>query len=143
MAGLRGKGKAKTWDDVATDAMFVRYDSLRQFVKTSLGAQPITSRVNGPEGESDGLLATLRPVPLSQCTIQIDNALANDLGELFLKRRRSNADERRPVGSQPLVFKVEPDLYTIALRLQNAAVTPSDPVAVDLFDDRTDHVYKT
>ena len=137
LAGLRGNGKAKAWDDAVPDAMLVRYDSLRQFLKASLVSQPITSRVNGPEGESDAILAVLRPIPLSRCTIQIVNARADDTGELFLKRRRSTADERRPLASQPLVFQVEPDNYTVAVRLQNAAVTPSDPVALDLFEDRT------
>ena len=69
--------------------------------------------------------------------MQIVNAVGEDAGELSLKRRRSLADERRPLGSQPLVFQVEPDSYAVAVRLQNADVTPSDPVMVDLFEDRT------
>lgn len=138
MAGLRGKGKSKAWDDAVPDAMFVRYDSLRQFVKTHLAKkQAIASRVEGPEGEGDVVLATLRPIPLSQCTVQVANASAQDKGELFLKRRRSTADDRRPLGSQPLVFQVEPDTYSVFVKLRNAEVTPSEPVAVDLYDDRT------
>lgn len=138
MAGLRGKGKAKAWDDAVPDAMFVRYDSLRQFVKTSLAnTQPIASRVEGPEGEGDVVLATLRPIPLSRCTIQIADVTSHDSGELSLKRSRSAADERRPIASPSLVLELEPDNYSVAVRLQNAHVTPSDPVAVDLYDDRT------
>jgi caspase domain-containing protein len=138
MAGLRGKGRAKTWDPGVSDAMLVRYDSLRQFVKTSMAkSQPIASRAEGPEGEADAILATLRPIPLSQCTIRIDNVLPQDSGEISLKRGRSTADERKPFGSEPLVLEVEPDLYSIAVRLKNASVVPADPIAVDLFDDRT------
>ena len=41
LAGLRGRGKAKTWDAKVIDAMFVRYDSLRNYLK----GQPLpTSR---------------------------------------------------------------------------------------------------
>ena len=73
MEALKGKGRAKTWDKQATDRMYVRYDTLRAHMKDLLGnVQKITSRVDGSDGESDGLLAILKPVPKSKCTIAID-----------------------------------------------------------------------
>ena len=75
LAGLRGKGKAKTWSSQVNDAMFVRYDSLRGYlVKLLATKQKITHKSEGSDDQSDAILATLRPVPEIKCTIAIDDA---------------------------------------------------------------------
>jgi hypothetical protein len=137
MDGLRGKGRAKVWDPRASDKMYVRYDSLRTQLKTLLAnVQKITSRVDGPEGESDGVLAILQPVPKSRCTIEIEGSPAVANGEIVLRRGRSGADERQALNNQPTVIELEPDDYIISLRLNDVAAETKMPMPADLYDDR-------
>jgi hypothetical protein len=133
---LKGKGRAKIWDGQATDKMYVRYDSLRAHMKSLLAnVQKITSKVDGSDGESDGVLAILA-VPESECTIIIEGSPAAVDAEIVLRRGRSGADERRPLSSQPAVIKLEPDDYAVSLRLNNEAAETVTPMPVDLYDNR-------
>lgn len=137
LIGLRGGGRAKVWDPHVNDAMFVRFDSLRQYLKTTIKTQPPFSRVEGQDGESDGVLATIRPIPLSKCTIQITNASSKDQGSLFVKRGRSAAEEKLSLESPSMVLNREPDIYSVSVLLKNATVEPSGAIPVDLYEDRT------
>ncbi|MEA2988069.1 MAG: hypothetical protein QOG83_780 [Alphaproteobacteria bacterium] len=138
LAGLRGRGRAKVWQAQVNDKMFVRYDSLRSHLKGLLAdKQKITSRVEGSDGESDGLLATLRPIPMSKCTIAIDDAPAPLDGELVYRRGHSRAEERQPLVNQPIVLALEPDDYTVLLRLKNEVVETATPMPLDLYEDRS------
>lgn len=135
---LKGKGRAKIWDGQATDKMFVRYDSLRAHMKNLLAnVQKITSRVDGSDGESEGVLATLMPVPKSKCTITIEGSPATVNAEIILRRGRSGTDQRQPLSSQPAVIELEPDDYAVALRLNNEAAETATPMPVDLYDHRS------
>lgn len=137
LAGLRGRGKAKTWDTKVNDAMFVRYDSLRAYLKRMAAAdQQITSRADGTDGESDAVLVVLRPIPLSNCKIEI-NAPPPVKGEIMYRRGRSKADEHRVLSSGSSVLQLEPDDYLVSVRLEGGAVSPRDPVPVDLYEDQT------
>jgi hypothetical protein len=136
--GLKGKGRAKIWDGQATDKMYVRYDSLRAHMKSLLAnIQKITSRVDGSDGESDGVLATLMPVPKSKCTITIEGSPAAVNAEIVLRRGRSGTDQRQPLSSQPVVIELEPDDYAVSLRLNNEAAETATPMPVDLYDHRS------
>jgi hypothetical protein len=135
---LKGKGRAKIWDGQATDKMYVRYDSLRAHKKSLLASvQKITSKVEGSDGESEGVLATLMPVRKSECTIIIEGSPAAVDAEIVVRRGRSGADERQPLSSQPAVIKLEPDDYAVSLRLNNQAAETATPMPVDLYDDRS------
>jgi hypothetical protein len=136
--GLKGKGRAKIWDGQATDKMYVRYDSLRAHMKNLLAnIQKITSRVDGSDGESEGVLATLMPVPKSKCTITIEGSPAAVDAEIILRRGRSGTDQRQPLSSQPAVIELEPDDYAVSLRLNNEAAETATPMPVDLYDHRS------
>jgi hypothetical protein len=138
MEGLRGRGRAKVWVPQATDKMYVRYDSLRTQLKSLLAtSQRITSRVDGSDGESDGILAILQPVPKSRCIITIEGVPAAIHGELVLRRGRSGADERQSLSNQPAVIELEPDDYIVSLRLNNVAAETRMSMPADLYDDRT------
>jgi hypothetical protein len=139
IAGLRGQGKAKTWDDQVDDRMFVRYDSLRGYVKSSVAAdQQITHEVKGTDGESDAVFAVLHPVPLSACRIEIENAPAQLEGEVVYRRGRTKAVERWKLNTGAGLLQLEPDVYLITITLKDgAAVQRSEPVRVDLYEDRT------
>lgn len=135
---LKGKGRAKIWDGQATDKMYVRYDSLRAHMKNLLAnVQKITSKVEGSDGESDGVLATLMPVPKSKCTITIEGSPAAVDAEIVLRRGRSGTDQRQPLSSQPAVIELEPDDYAVSLRLNNETTETATPMPVDLYDHRS------
>ena len=135
---LKGKGRAKIWDGQATDKMYVRYDLLRSHMKNLLAnVQKITSKVDGSDGESEGVLATLMPVPKSKCTITIEGSPAAVNAEIILRRGRSGADERQPLSSQPAVIELEPDDYAVSLRLNDEAAETATPMPVDLYDHRS------
>ena len=70
--GLNGAGKAKVWDPPIVDSMKVRFDSLRRYVTEAVkGSQPITQKSGGEKGESDVVLATIKPVQPSIVTITL------------------------------------------------------------------------
>ena len=138
LAGLRGKGRAKAWDREVADAMFVRYDSLRGYLVNLLTAkQKISHKSEGTDDHDDAVLRTLRPVPKVKCTIEIEDAPMPIEGNVLYKRGRSQGEEIRPVASLPIVLELEPDDYTLALRLKNAAVETVTPMPVDLYEDRS------
>jgi Caspase domain len=137
--GLRGSGRAKAWDAKVSDAMFVRYDTLRSYLKQAATPdQQITSKTDGTDGESDAILAVLRPIPLSKCSIKI-NAPLPVKGEILYRRGRSKVDEHQPLNSKAnvLTLEFEPDDYTMAVRLDDGPVSPSGPVSVELWEDQT------
>jgi len=137
--GLRGRGRAKTWDAKVSDAMFVRYDTLRSYLKGAAAPdQQITSKTAGIDGESDAILAVLRPIPLSKCNIKIDAPLPVK-GKIMYRRGRSKVDEHQPLNGNAnvLVLKFEPDDYTVAVRLDSGPISPSGPVSVELWEDQT------
>lgn len=139
MSGLKGEGKAKGWDHAVADAMFVRYDALRRFVKEKLkGKQAISSRVDGPDGdgESEAILAKLSPVPQSKCSVQLIDASPDDQGELAIRRGRSPNPEVRPISAPAVSLSLEPDIYSISVRLDGASVDPADAVTVDMYEDQ-------
>lgn len=140
LAGLKGTGAAKGWDDSVSDAMFVRYDLLRRYVKDKLtNQQRIASRADGPngDGEHEAILAKVSPIPLSSCTVKVVGASAADHGEISIKRRRSGAPEVRPLSPPDMTLPLEPDPYWISVQLQGAAVDPVGPVQADMYEDRT------
>jgi len=138
MAGLHGKGNAKTWDARINDAMVVKYGSLRSYVKECLkNVQPITGESRGEDTESDAVLATLRPIPHSTCTINVRNVSSRDKGKVIIVRNRSNAPTLQPLTLPSMQLDLEPDLYTISLELADASVDPAKHEFVNLYDDQT------
>ena len=134
--GLKGKGRAKIWDGKTTDKMYVRYDSLRIHMRDLLkNTQTITNKVEGSDGESDGVLATLMPVPKSKCTITLEGAAAVN-AEIVLRRGPSGAEQRHPLGNQPAVIELEPDDYSVSLLLNNVAAETTTPMPIDLYEHR-------
>jgi hypothetical protein len=138
LAGLRGTGKAKTWNSQVSDAMFVRYDSLRNYIKSVLPPnQKFTSKTSGTDGESDAILATLRPIPVCKCTIILKNPPSTIKGEIIYKRGRSG-ETHQALDRDTTSLELEPDDYTISVRLDlgSGSLNPGDPVAVELYADR-------
>jgi len=137
LEGLRGRGTAKAWDPKVETAMFVRYDSLRRFLKDALESkQPITSKVSGELGESDAVFAKIEPVPIVKCTIAIAGRLAGDLCTVIVKRARAAADPPRDLGAASPPLELQPDSYTLSVKIKDASVVPS-VTTVELYEDQT------
>jgi Caspase domain len=137
LKGLYGKGKAKTWNPNVNDAMFVRYASLRNYVQ---GDPRLSKKVYvksfGNVGEDEAVLAVLRPIPMSTCTIEIRNAAEPVIGEVLYRRGRWGAEQRRPITGPRVELKVEPDDYAVSVRLDQQALDPEGPIQVELYDSR-------
>jgi hypothetical protein len=136
--GLRGAGIAKIWQPPMADAMLVKYESLRRFLKKRLATtQPITHRVAGEDGESDAVLAKIQPVPKYELTVNLHDALGSGAGSLILKGSMSPQERPHPFKHHSLVITLQPDLYFARMDLAGAPVSPAGEVQVELFDDAT------
>lgn len=137
MAGLSGDGRAKDWERNVDDEMYVRYDTLRRYLSEKLDAeQGIYNKVEGTEGESDGLLAILRPVPTSRCKIDVKNSGPGEGGTILYRRGRAGHDLKETFTELPAELALQPDDYGIAVELDNGAVDPDGHIRVDMFEDR-------
>ena len=76
-------------------------------------------------------------MPKSKCTIAIDASPAAVNAELILRRSRSDVDQRQPLTAQPAIIELEPDDYTVSLRLNSAAAMTEVPMPVSLYDDHS------
>jgi hypothetical protein len=140
LSGLRGKGKAKAWVPPTEDAMYVKYESLRGYLKETLSKlQQFSSRVGGPDGdgESEAILAKIQPVPILNCTVQVENTTTQETGKLFVKRGRSDVPKVRPLTIPAMQLELQPDAYSVSVRLDNGQVIPSDPISLDIYEDKT------
>ncbi len=136
LAGLHGDGKAKLWDPQYDDRMLVRYDSLRLYLKAQLGAvQPITSTVMGECGESEGVLAQIRPIPTVECTIAVEDFTASGNLSVVIQGRRG-ASQSLKFTSNPLTVQLYPDNYTFSIASQIGPVATGQ-VSVDVYDNQT------
>ena len=134
--GLRGAGKAKVWEPPATDSMKVRFDSLRKFLKEGLqDIQPITQTTNGEKGESDAVLATIRPVVPNTLTLTVNTTEPAVTGVAMISAF-GGAPQRHAVSGKALVIDLPPNYYTVTLSLDALSVTPSGTVDVDLYENR-------
>ena len=133
--GLHGKGKAKVWDTGLADGMRVKYDSLRRFVTSKLdSSQPVTSSVKGPQGESDAVLATIRPIPTVNLKIDIVGASAVS-GQVLISRGRGAAGAPQTFQNWPQTISLEPDTYTVEVQLGQGQLSGSNPLTLELYED--------
>lgn len=135
--GLKGSSSAKVWDSAIDDKMFVKFESLRRYVKKRIAKQqPIYHQVEGERGESEAILATVAPVPRCKCEIEIETALPTDEYKVVVRRGRSDTDD------EPLVFlgasfkfELEPDIYQISVRFGETRLKPSAAGPWEVYDD--------
>lgn len=138
LAGLEGKGLAKVWDSNLAGAMLVSYESLSRYVVKALKArQAVTSRAEGEVTPGEAVLATIRPIPLHKLTVTISDARPGDEGILMIKRGRSTGFDEVKFRQTPISQMLEPDEYSVAIRLRRGMVTPNTPASVSLFEDQS------
>jgi Caspase domain len=135
LAGLRGSGKAKTWDEDHDDVMFVRFDSLRSYLNQSL-QQKIHGKVDGKDGERDAVFATLRPVPLSKCVIVVHDAPEPVSGTITYRGRRNAATVEKKLTTVETELNLPPDRYTFQLQIDGSGVKSLARTEVSLYEDQ-------
>lgn len=133
--GLNGKGKAKVWSQEANDAMYVKFDSLRLFIRSRMAAQPISHSVKGEKGEGEVVLRTIRPVPLVRITVNIKGQLDNTEGTITLVRGRFGVPKSYLFSSWPAEIELEPDAYTVHAIIPDMEVEPANGIKVEAYDD--------
>lgn len=137
LAGLKGAGVAKVWDDRYEDGMIVQFDSLSRQIRASMAGQKLTQSTRGDLVPTDCILTVLRPVPQIAVTVEIQGAVpASVNGTLQIKRGRSSGLEKRAIDAALTKLTFEPDRYALALRVDGIAVEPEKPVPVELYDDK-------
>jgi hypothetical protein len=133
VAGLKGAGIAKTWENSAGGEMYVRFDTLRRYLKTTLTGQRVTGSDSGETTPDEAVLATLKPPPLSTCEIEVDvQPPAATSGYLQWEGPRAlSGGQLITAPGATLAFL--PDDYTLKLEVPGAIVTPPE-YRLKLFD---------
>src|SRR5262249_41234752 len=121
MAGLKGRSTAKTWDETDPDAMLVRYDTLRGYVRERMKTQRIYNKVEGEGGEADGIITRLKPAPLSKCEVRIEGSARVVSGFIEMDGRRTGR-RRTALSGVSTQFDLKPDRYAVSIDLDEGNV---------------------
>jgi hypothetical protein len=116
MAGLKGRSTAKTWDETDADAMLVRYDTLRAYVRERMKTQRIYNKVEGEGGEADGIIARLKPAPSSKCEVRIEGSARSVSGFIEIVGRRTGR-RRTALSGTSTQLDLKPDRYAVNIDL--------------------------
>lgn len=132
VAGLAGSGRAKAWDE-EKDELWVRFNSLSNYVGAKLPDQTVDPNNDGGEGR----ILHLDPIPESECKIKIENASAADKFKLVAKARFRETGPFEFKGDT-FSLKLPPFFYNLELTHASLPVVQIDPdpkKALDLFDN--------
>lgn len=132
--GLHGKSTAKIWDEEEDDAMLVRFDTLRVFVRGRMTPQVPWANVAGSEGETDGIIARFRPAPTLQCTVNITGGTKSPMGTIVAVGRRDRAPVSSPIAGASTLFVLKPDSYRISVSLDQGQLRESEK-SLPIHDD--------
>jgi Caspase domain len=123
--GLRGKGRAKGWEE---KRMFVKFDLLCEYVKDRVKVQEIDNK----PGPGKGLIYELVPVPEHLCRVEVANSITSDsfVGRVIGRSWERNFDFRGSAFDLHLV----PDDYEILLEHSRDEVTRIDPAPPSMLD---------
>lgn len=129
--GLSGGGRAKA---LRSNRMYVIFDLLGAYMKKQLEAAGQEVDFSH-EGNGDGVLLELKPIPDTKCEIKVAKAKPGD--EFVLTYKTINSEPRKKKFKGPsFEFSIFPDDYSFELSHSSATVLrkppPEDPV--DLYD---------
>ncbi|YCM44589.1 caspase family protein [Verrucomicrobiaceae bacterium 227] len=142
LGGLRGESRAKIWSENPANGMLVRYDSLRTYLKKKLSnEQPITSRVDGEDGETDAIFRRLSPPPESTLKVDLKNMVAGQKATLIITRLRDRSTRSLEITSS-LELQVEPDNYLIEITSPDLAFQPAGEQEIDLYEAKQELVFE-
>ena len=132
VSGLKGSGRAKGWDD-SNDNMFVKFDLLVDYVAAKLPSQLVDPYT---DGNGEGLILQLVPIPESECRIQIENASDSDKFKLTAKTKFGEMPPQEFQGKS-YTFKLRPFSYNLEVTHPTSLVVQVDPPPqkpLDLYD---------
>lgn len=135
LGGLSGTGIAKAWDDRFSNAMVVRFDSLRDHLNAVVKRRPVYGRIEGIEGERAAILATLRPVPTVKCLVQVEGLAEGARGRLSAIGFRRNERSSHDIVGPSSEIALRPDDYRVSLKVKGQHVQPAYGVEVSAYDD--------
>jgi tetratricopeptide (TPR) repeat protein len=130
--GLMGKGRAQAWND-SHQKLFVKFDSLRGYIKHRLHAQEIDSRV---DGTGEGNIIEIRPIPCYKCTVVVENAEHGDTFSLTVKNSLGQEVLRDTFSGDHTAFSQVPFDYQVTLLHPALGFSPSDTLPAALYEDQ-------
>lgn len=136
LAGLKGAGVAKMWDESDDDAMMVRFDTLRGFVKQGMAPQRVHNNVMGSDGETDGVILRLKPAPESALTVRIQGGEGTK-GSISAFGKRSGTMSSTQILGEATSLSLKPDRYRISLNLDAVWQVEDPERQLVVFEDQT------
>jgi hypothetical protein len=134
LAGLSGKGRAKTWVEDGTLA--VTFERLLQYVQAKVKPQEVDQQ---QKGMSKGVILPIQPVVSSPCTIEVIGATDADAFQLSVANTRKGWIKTFPFTGNRYDLTLDPDDYAVVLTQGSEVLTriAPPPGPVDLFDAGT------
>jgi hypothetical protein len=129
--GLNGNGRAK---DLHNGQWAVLYRTLKPYLVKAVPGQAVDGR---EEGNHDGLIRVIEPPPRYTCNVVVDDAGADEEFRLELATVRGQPLPSRTFKGPSYPLSEPPDDYRLALFADGVALTPLDPLPLDLFSDST------
>ena len=130
--GLNGHGRSKVWHG---NAMAVLFDSVTQYVQTTLG-QPVDLRT---EGSGRGVIREFVPPPKNTFTILVEGARARDAFKVTIMNSRGDVVGREEFSGAQWKAERVPDDYDVRLVAAHEELVCLDALPVDLYEDATAH----
>ncbi len=131
IAGLRGTGRAKSWNYAPAGSMVVHFRSLTEYLLAKMPGQPVDPV---PDGKAPGILRIIKPVEKSGCDVSVKGLPANWEARLRVVNRQEFAIHEASVGNGTVKLELPPDDYFASLEVKGAIVSPSGSVALDMFE---------
>lgn len=134
IAGLKGAGDAKTWDERFDDAMVVRFDTLWKHLEEKLQPREVYGTFAGTQRPEKTLFSILRPVPTSVCTVEITGTPP---GEATIVCAGSRGDPSVSVKATGMSTRIHlpPDRYRISVFDDSNGRIFAGPVNQTVYDD--------
>jgi hypothetical protein len=133
LAGLRGGGRAKSWEYAPRGSMVVHFRSLTDYLLAKMPGQPIDA---DPDGTSPGILQTIQPVPKAKCTITLRGLGTKGEAALHIVNRQNQAVWDSVAGEGETPVELPPLDYYLSVDAGGAAVTPLGPVDLDMYEPK-------
>jgi len=122
LRGLNGDGTAKKWE---AGRMYVTFERLRDYLKTKLKGQEIEASSGA---DSDGFILELKPVPVYDCDVIVDNAAPGDTFTLKVSNELIQTNSLRFKG-RSYTLPLKPFDYYLEVTHRSAQVIQIDPPA--------------
>ncbi|WP_315755859.1 MULTISPECIES: caspase family protein [unclassified Bradyrhizobium] len=134
IAGLKGSGDAKTWDERFNDAMVVRFDTLWKHLEERLQPREVYGTFAGTQRPEKTLFTILRPVPTSKCTVEISGALPESATIVCAGNRGDPSISVKATGMSTTI-ELPPDRYRISVFDDTNGKVFAGPVSQAVYDD--------